>query len=59
MVVINFSFQTEHGQYSDALHLPDDHGYSDAEIEAMKQQRFDAWKNIVRGTDVPDTTDEA
>jgi len=48
MIVINFSFQTERGQYSDALHLPDDHGYSDAEIEAMKQQRFDAWKEFIR-----------
>jgi hypothetical protein len=29
------------------LHLPDDHTFSDSEIEAMKQQRYDNWWAIV------------
>lgn len=33
--------------FRDAIHLPDDHGMSDAEIEAMKQARFDAWYAVV------------
>ena len=44
---IDFSFDTPYGKFADALHLPDDHGLSDAEIEAMKQQRVDNWIAIV------------
>lgn len=40
---IDFEFDTPHGKFRDALHLPDNHGLSDAEIEAMKAQRCDAW----------------
>jgi hypothetical protein len=47
MIKIDFSFDTPHGRFADALHLPDDHGLSDAEIEAMKQQRLDNWLAIV------------
>ena len=43
MIKIDFSFETPHGKFADALHLPDDHGLSDAEIEAMKEQRRDNW----------------
>ena len=32
-----------HGTFSDALHLSDDHALTDAEIEALKQERFDNW----------------
>jgi hypothetical protein len=40
---IRFSLETKYGTYSDALNLPDDHTFSDAEIEAMKIQRRDNW----------------
>jgi hypothetical protein len=40
---IDFEFETIHGMYRDALHLPDDHTFTDSEIQAMKQQRFDNW----------------
>ena len=43
MIVIDFEFETQYAKFSDALHLPDDHGLSDAEIEAMKQQRLANW----------------
>ena len=33
--------------YKDALILPEDHGLSDAEIEAMKQQRYDNWLIVI------------
>ncbi len=32
---------------TDALHLPDDHVFSDSEIELMKQQRVDNWIAVV------------
>lgn len=54
MVVFEFSFETQYGKFADALHLPDDHGLSDAEIDAMKQQRLDNWLAIVRPQDVVD-----
>ena len=44
---IDFSFDTQYGKFADALHLPDDHTFTDAEIEAMKQQRLDNWVAIV------------
>jgi len=43
MVSIEFEFDTQYGTFRDALVLPDDHGLSDAELEAMKQQRLDNW----------------
>lgn len=33
--------------FSDALHLADDHGLTDAEIEAMKQARYDKWRDYI------------
>jgi hypothetical protein len=44
---ISFAFDTPYGRYSDALVLPDDNTYTNDEIEAMKQARFDAWLSIV------------
>jgi hypothetical protein len=44
---IDFEFQTKHGVFRDALHLPDNHGYSEEEIQAMKEQRRDNWIDIV------------
>jgi hypothetical protein len=47
MIKIDFSFDTPHGKFADALHLPDDHGFTEAEIQAMKEQRRDNWIAIV------------
>jgi hypothetical protein len=47
MIKIDFEFQTKHGKYADALHLPDNHTFTEAEIQAMKEQRRDNWINIV------------
>jgi len=44
---INFAFSSQYGTFSDALHLEDDHAFTDAEIEAMKQQRFNNWVAII------------
>lgn len=43
MITINFEINS----YSDALILPDDHGLSNVEIEAIKQQRYNNWYAIV------------
>jgi hypothetical protein len=44
---IDFEFQTKHGLFRDALHLADDHTFTEAEIEAMKVARCDAWLAVV------------
>lgn len=44
---IDFEFNTPHGVFRDALHLPDNHGFSDSEIENMKIQRRDNWIAVV------------
>ena len=44
---IDFSFSSQYGTFSDALHLEDDHAFTDAEIETMKQARFDNWIAVI------------
>lgn len=52
---IDFEFTTPHGLFRDALHLPDDHTFSDVEIEAMKQQRVDNWIAVVTAPPAEET----
>ena len=42
---MKIDFTKTDGKYSfsDALYLDDDHTFTEEEIEAMKQQRFDNW----------------
>ena len=59
---IDFSFETPHGKFADALHLPDDHAFTEAEIQAMKEQRRDNWIAIVTAPPVetePESVPEA
>jgi len=44
---IDFEFNTPHGLFRDALHLPDDHNFSDSEIQLMKDARVDGWIALV------------
>ena len=43
MIQIRFTFETQFGPFSDALYLEEDHSFTEAEIEAMKQERLDNW----------------
>jgi hypothetical protein len=47
MIKIDFEFETPHGKFADALHLLEDHTFSEAEIQAMKEQRRDSWLAVV------------
>jgi hypothetical protein len=47
MVKIDFSFHSQYGTFADALHLEDDHGLTQDEINAMQQQRFDNWVAVI------------
>ena len=55
---IDFEFDTPHGMFRDALHLPDDHTFTDAEIQAMKQQRVDNWIAVVTAPPVEEVIEE-
>ncbi len=44
---IDFEFETPYGKFADALHLADDHGFTDEEIEMMKRERRDNWIAVV------------
>lgn len=58
MVKIDFEFDTQHGVFRDALYLPKDHAYSEAEIQAMKEQRRDNWIAIVTAPSVEEVVVE-
>ncbi len=58
MVKIDFDFDTPHGVFRDALHLPDDHAFTEAEIQAMKEQRRDNWIAVVTAPPAPEPEPE-
>jgi hypothetical protein len=47
MIKIDFEFETEYGVFRDALHLLDDNTFTEAEIQAMKNERVDNWINVI------------
>lgn len=47
MIKLDFEFQTQYGVYRDALHLDDNHSFTEQEIEAMKQERVDNWIAVI------------
>ena len=44
---IDFEITKNGMTYRDALHLPDDHTMTQAEIEAMQMERFNNWVAFV------------
>jgi hypothetical protein len=53
MIKIEFESETKYGTYRDALYLPEDHGMTGEQINAMKQERIDNWINIVENPPLP------
>ena len=53
MVKIDFEIETKYGLFGDALHLEDDHGLTEEQIEAMKQERVDNWVAHVEAASAP------
>lgn len=51
---IDFEFDTPYGKYRDALYLPSDHSFTEAEIDAMKQERLDNWLFVVENPSAPE-----
>jgi hypothetical protein len=55
MIKIDFEFESKYGVFRDAIHLPEDHGMTEEQIAAMKQQRFDNWIAVI---ETPVATEE-
>jgi hypothetical protein len=55
---IDFEFNTPHGLFRDALHLPDDHNFSDNEIQLMKEARVDGWIAVVTAPPIEEAIPE-
>lgn len=56
MIKIDFEFDAHpYGTFRDALHLPEDHGLTEDQIQALKQERFDNWMAVVNP---PPSSDE-
>lgn len=47
MQQIIFTFDTQFGSFCDALHLEEGHAFTEAEVEAMKQERLTNWLAVV------------
>jgi hypothetical protein len=47
MTTIEFEFDSPHGKYKDAIVLFGGQTMTDAEIEAMKQARYDRWRDFI------------
>lgn len=47
--MVSIKFEKTDGTYTlkDAIVLPDDHGFTEEQIEEMKQQRWDNWYALV------------
>ena len=57
MITIEFEITRDGFTLKDAIVLPDTHGLTDAEIEAIKQKRFDDFLAIVTAPQ-PEVIDE-
>ena len=58
MIKIDFEFDTPYGIFRDALHLPEDHGLNDAQIQAVKEQRRDNWIAVVKAPPAEETVQD-
>lgn len=53
MIQITYEFESDYGTFRDAIYLPDDHTFTDSEIEAMKYERFNRWQEGVNRPPTP------
>jgi hypothetical protein len=52
MIQIIFEFDTQYGVYRDALWLPEDHSYTQEEIDTMELERVTNWINMIENPPV-------
>jgi len=59
MITINFELSRDGYSFKDAIVLPVGHGFTDAQIEEMKQKRFDDWYAIVTAPQPEEVIEES
>ena len=47
MIAIRYTKTDGINVFSDTLHLEDDHGFTEDEIEAMKQAAYERWLSVI------------
>jgi len=52
---IRFTIETKFGSFSDALYFDDDHTFTEAEVEAMKQERLTNWLAVIEAPPTEET----
>lgn len=57
-MIVDFTFKTAYGTFSDALNLPDDQQFTDEQIEEMKQQRLNNWIAIITNPTLAEASEE-
>ncbi len=58
MIKIDFEMTDGTYVYRDALYLPEDHTFTDADIEQMKQDRFARWIAVITAPPVEAIVEE-
>lgn len=51
---INFELDTAYGKYRDALHLPDNHSFTQEQLAEMQTERVNAWIYSIENPYVPE-----
>jgi hypothetical protein len=51
---IDFQFDTPYGTFRDSLHLPDDHGLTPEQIEALQTERLNSWLHAIEHPPAPE-----
>ena len=59
MITINFELSRDGYSFKDAIVLPVGHGFTDAQIEEMKQKRFEDWYAIVTAPQPEEVIEES
>lgn len=54
LIKIDFGFATRHGEFRDALYLPENHAFTEEQIDTMKQERLDNWIQAVESPAEPE-----
>ena len=58
MIKIDFEITKNRMTLKDAIHLPDNHQYTETQIEEMKKKRFDDWYAIVTAPQKDEVVEE-
>lgn len=54
MIKIDFEFESQFGIYRDALYLPENHNFTEEEIEEIKTERLNKWLNVIENPPTPE-----